>query len=57
MRREPEVWRALGRMTPTEKRIKEAFPVGALVDLRSGDAELDDPANAAAWPRSRTVRA
>ena len=57
MRREAEVWRAIGRLTPTEKRIKGAYPAGTFVDLRSGDPAVDDPANAADWPRSRTVRA
>src|SRR5512139_2392744 len=57
VRREPGVWRDIGRLTPTERRIKEAYPVGALVDLRSGDPAVDDPAGAADWPQSRSVRA
>jgi hypothetical protein len=56
-RNESDVWRAIGRLTPTEKRIKEAFPRGAEVDLRSGDPGFDDPANAEKWPAGRTVRA
>ncbi|HEU5354910.1 MAG TPA: hypothetical protein VFU65_10635 [Actinocrinis sp.] len=57
MRAESEVWRTLGRLTPTERRICTAFPTGTEVDLRSGDAPVDDPANADAWPETRTVRA
>ncbi|HXR72113.1 MAG TPA: hypothetical protein VN779_15135 [Actinocrinis sp.] len=57
MRGESEVWRALGRLTPTERRICTAFPTGAEVDLRAGDARIDDPASAEDWPANRTVRA
>jgi hypothetical protein len=57
VRGESEVWRALGRLTATERRICTAFPTGAEVDLRSGDAQVDDPANADDWPASRSVRA
>lgn len=57
VRAESEVWRTLGRLTPTERRICTAFPTGTEVDLRSGDAPVDDPANADAWPETRTVRA
>ncbi len=57
VRGESEVWRALGRLTPTERRICTAFPTGAEVDLRAGDARIDDPASADDWPASRTVRA
>lgn len=52
-----EAWRGIGVLTATERRIRAAFPFGTEVDLRAGDAELDDPANAAAWPAERTVRA
>lgn len=57
VRGESEVWRALGRLTPTERRVCTAFPTGAEVDLRTGDAQIDDPANADDWPATRTVRA
>jgi len=57
VRGESEVWRALGRLTPTERRICTAFPTGAEVDLRTGDAQIDDPAGAADWPPARVVRA
>lgn len=57
VRAESEVWRALGRLTPTERRVCTAFPTGAEVDLRVGDALIDDPANADDWPATRTVRA
>lgn len=57
VRGESEVWRALGRLTPTERRVCTAFPAGAEVDLRVGDARLDDPAAADDWPASRAVRA
>lgn len=46
----------LGRLTPTERRIWRAFGHGELVDLRTGDPALDDPANAGGWPADRTVR-
>ncbi len=46
----------LGPVTPTERRIWQAFPHGELVDLRTGDAEADDPANAERWPAERAVR-
>lgn len=57
MRGESEVWRALGKLTPTERRICTAFPTGAEVDLRAGDARIDDPASADDWPPARAVRA
>lgn len=50
-------WRGIGRLSPTERRICAAFPSGAEVDLRAGDAQVDDPANADAWPADRVVRA
>ena len=52
-----EAWRGIGPLTPTERRIRAAFPLGTEVDLRSGDAAFDDPANADAWPADRRVRA
>ncbi len=48
--------RRLGRLTATEQRIWRAFPRGELVDLRSGDARLDDPAQADEWTADRVVR-
>ena len=57
MRGESDVWRSIGRLTSTERRVFTAYPTGTEVDLRTGDAELDDPANADDWPASRTVRA
>jgi hypothetical protein len=57
VRGESEVWRALGKLTLTERRICTAFPTGAEVDLRADDALTDDPANADDWPADRTVRA
>ncbi len=35
----------------------DAYPSGAWVDLRTGDAARDDPAGGAGWGRARTVRA
>ncbi|MFI9272847.1 pentapeptide repeat-containing protein [Kitasatospora sp. NPDC052896] len=46
----------LGRLTPTERRVWQAFPHGELVDLRVGDAELDRPAAADRWGTERAVR-
>ncbi|MFF0576142.1 hypothetical protein [Streptosporangium saharense] len=45
------------RLNPAERRIWDAYPTGAWVDLRSGDDEADDPANGAGWGPERTVRA
>ncbi len=52
----PAVPSRLGRLTETERRVWKAFPLGQLVDLRTGDPELDDPAGADAWPAGRSVR-
>ena len=46
----------LGRLSATEQRVWDAFPQGELVDLRTGDPALDDPAEAARWSADRTVR-
>jgi hypothetical protein len=46
----------LGRLTPTELRIWQAFPRGELVDLRVGDPAVDDPARADGWSADRSVR-
>ncbi|MEO3808955.1 hypothetical protein ABGB17_08125 [Sphaerisporangium sp. B11E5] len=53
MRRSRPFW----RLTPAERRVWEAYPTGAWVDLRTGDAERDDPAHGGRWGRERTVRA
>ncbi|MEU4696433.1 hypothetical protein [Nonomuraea dietziae] len=45
------------RLSPAERRLWRAFPTGAWVDLREGDKELDDPAQAGRWGREREVRA
>ncbi|MBP2705827.1 hypothetical protein JOL79_18605 [Microbispora sp. RL4-1S] len=42
-------------MTPAERRLWEAYPSGAWVDLRDG--ARDDPAAGGSWGRGRTVRA
>ncbi|MFC9226599.1 membrane-associated oxidoreductase [Streptomyces hygroscopicus] len=42
-------------LTPAERRVREAFPLGEGVDLREGPE--DDPAAGAAWGPERTVRA
>jgi hypothetical protein len=44
-------------LTGPERRVVQAAQTGALVDLRAGTAELDDPATGAAWDAGRTVRA
>ncbi|MDF2255167.1 hypothetical protein [Streptantibioticus ferralitis] len=46
----------LGRLTATERRVWQAFPHGELVDLRTGDPEVDDPQNAHEWSADRVVR-
>lgn len=40
-----------------ERRLWEAFGRGILVDLRSGDPGVDDPAYSDGWDESRRVRA
>jgi len=40
-----------------EQRIREAFGHGAMVDLSTGNAELDDPAAGGDWGEERTVPA
>ncbi|GGS69743.1 oxidoreductase [Planobispora rosea] len=49
--------RPLGRLSPAERRLWDAYPTGAWVDLRTGDPVTDDPAGGAAWGPERTVRA
>lgn len=44
-------------LTEAELRLWEAFPYGETVEYLSGDSELDDPARAAEWGESRTIRA
>lgn len=46
----------LGRLSAPERRVWDAFPHGATVDLRDGDLASDDPAEAEHWPAARTVR-
>jgi hypothetical protein len=43
-------------LSACEQRLWEAFPRGALVDLRVGDGSVDDLASAARWGAGRTVR-
>ncbi|WP_269858924.1 hypothetical protein [Streptomyces sp. RPT161] len=52
----PAVPSRLGRLSATERRVWRAFPHGELVDLRTGDAAVDDPAKAHDWPADRVVR-
>ncbi|MFV2172682.1 hypothetical protein ACFHW2_19520 [Actinomadura sp. LOL_016] len=44
-------------LSPSERRLWEAFPKGELVDLSSGDPALDDPGQAARWGHDRLIRA
>ncbi|MFJ1703915.1 oxidoreductase [Kitasatospora sp. NPDC088346] len=44
-------------LTDCERRVWDAFPTGARVDLSEGRAERDDPAGGAGWGPQRTVRA
>ena len=41
--------------TECEQALSRAVETGELVDLRTGDAEADDPASGAQWARERTV--
>jgi len=52
-----EIPRWLPPLTAAERRLWEAFPYGDTVEYLSGDSELDDPARAAEWDESRTIRA
>jgi len=40
-----------------EQLLWAAFPRGAWVDLREGDALADDPGNAHSWGKQREIRA
>ena len=42
-------------LTECEQAFGRAVEAGELVDLRAGDAEVDDPASGAEWGRERTV--
>jgi hypothetical protein len=44
-------------LTEGELLVWDAFPGGALVDLRSGDPGLDDPTSGGSWDDSRSIRA
>ncbi|WP_131736897.1 hypothetical protein [Actinomadura roseirufa] len=44
-------------LTPSERRLWEAFPRGESIDLSTGDPTLDDPANTTQWGHDRLVRA
>ncbi|MFD0684188.1 hypothetical protein [Actinomadura fibrosa] len=44
-------------LTPSERRLWEAFPSGESVDLSSGDPAFDDPGQSARWGHDRLVRA
>lgn len=44
-------------VTKRERELRRAVEAGEPVDLRSGDAELDDPVQGAEWGPERTVRA
>jgi hypothetical protein len=45
------------RLTACERALWQAAPTGALLDLRSGDVNDDDPAGNRAWGAERTLRA
>nr|WP_187279028.1 hypothetical protein [Streptomyces lavendulae] len=42
-------------LTPAERRVRHAFPLGEGVDFREGDD--DDPGRGADWGPERTLRA
>lgn len=44
-------------LTPSERRLWEAFPKGESVDLSSGDTMFDDVGRAESWGRDRVIRA
>lgn len=44
-------------LTSAERRVVDAYPRGAAVDFRTGDAAEDDPEAGAGWGPERTVRA
>ncbi|TYB49055.1 hypothetical protein [Actinomadura chibensis] len=44
-------------LTPSERRLWEAFPKGESVDLSSGDKTFDDVGRAESWGRDRVIRA
>lgn len=46
----------LPELTEAELRLWNAFPYGETVEYLSGDPEIDDPARAAEWDESRTIR-
>ncbi|GLX01605.1 hypothetical protein [Microtetraspora sp. NBRC 16547] len=47
--------RPFWRLNPAERKLWDAYPSGAWVDLR--ETEKDDPATGASWGRERVVRA
>ncbi|MEV7012664.1 pentapeptide repeat-containing protein [Streptosporangium sp. NPDC051022] len=49
--------RPFRRLSPAERRVWDAYPSGAWVDLRTGEPGADDPVNGAEWGPERTVRA
>jgi hypothetical protein len=44
-------------LSGTERLLREAFPQGAWVDLRTGRPGIDDPEAGSRWPASRLIRA
>ncbi|GLZ15523.1 oxidoreductase [Actinomadura sp. NBRC 104425] len=44
-------------LSPTERRVWQAFPRGELVDLSTGDPGYDDPGQAERWGGDRVIRA
>jgi len=44
-------------MSIPERALWDGYPRGVVVDLRTGDPQLDDPASSAGWGPARTVRA
>jgi hypothetical protein len=44
-------------LSPAEQAVWSAFPLGAEVDLRTGDPDADNPAAGDAWGEARAVRA
>jgi len=47
----------LRKLRGAEAVLRAAFPRGTWLDLRTGDADRDDPAWGQSWGRGRTLRA
>lgn len=46
-----------GDLTEAETKLFEETPIGKFADCSASDEKENDPANAANWPKARTIRA